>query len=331
MELVEGETAKTTKIGTTLSPEMRTRLVQFLKENLDVFTWNHEDMPGISPKVIDHKLNVDPDKNPSNKEVARGVKQPHDDSLVIMLMIEGFNTRRILMDNGSSTDIIYLPAFQQLRLDPRRLRPFDSPLVSFSGDRVYSKGIVTLTVTVGTHPRQLTRQLDFFGVDCPSSYNMITGRPTLNRWKAATSTYCLKVKFPTENGVGEVKADQVLAREYYQAMLVAKENYTWMIEEKEEDKVELLEIVELVEGETAKMTKMGTTLSPEMRTRLIQIFKENLNVFTWSHEDMSGISPKVFKYKLNVDPRRNSSSKDNESLLQNGIKQLQTRLTSCYQ
>ena len=60
------------------------------------------------------------------------------------------------MDNGNSTDIIYLPIFQQLKLDPGRLHPFDSPLVSFSGDRVYPKGIVTLTVTVETYPKQLT-------------------------------------------------------------------------------------------------------------------------------------------------------------------------------
>ena len=51
-------------------------------------------------------------RNLSSKEDARGVKQPHDDPLVIMLMKEGFNTRRILMDNGSFVNIIYLPAFQ---------------------------------------------------------------------------------------------------------------------------------------------------------------------------------------------------------------------------
>ena len=98
-----------------------------------------------------------------------------------------------------------------MKLDLKRLRPFESPIVSFSGDRVYPKGIVTLTITVGTHPRQLTRQLDFLVVDCPSSYNVIIRRPTLNEWKAATSTYCLKVKFLTDNEVGEVKRDQVLA------------------------------------------------------------------------------------------------------------------------
>ena len=140
-----------------------------------------------------------------NEADARGVKQPYNDPLVIMLTIEGFNTKRILVDNGSSVAIIYLPAFQQLKLDPRRLRPFDSPFVSFNGDRVYPKGIVTLTIKAGTYQRQLTHQLYFLVVDCPSSYNVIIGRPSLNKWKAATSTYCLKVKFLTNNGVGEVK------------------------------------------------------------------------------------------------------------------------------
>ena len=111
-----------------------------------------------------------------------------------------------------------------MKLDLRRLCSFESPLVSFSGDRIYPKSIITLTVTVGTHSRQLTHQLDFLVVDCPSSYNVIIGRPTLNRWKVATSTYCLKVKFPTNNGIDKVKGDQVLARKCYEAVLAAKEN-----------------------------------------------------------------------------------------------------------
>ena len=84
----------------------------------------------------------------------------------------------------------------------------------------------------------------------------------------------------------------------------AKENHTWMIKGKEEEKVEVLETVELVEGETTKTTRIGTTLSPEMRMRLVQFLKENLDIFTWSHEDMSGISPRVIEHKLNVDPEK---------------------------
>ena len=149
----------------------------------------------------------------------------------------------------------------------------------------------------------MTRQLDFLVVDCPSSYNVIIGRPILNRWKAATSTYCLKVKFPIDNGVSEVKGNQILARECYQAVLAMRENHTWMIAE-EENKVEALETVALVENGTTKMTRIRTTLSPKMRTRLIEFLKENLDVFAWSHEDMPSISPKIIQHKLNVNLER---------------------------
>ena len=163
---------------------------------------------------------------------------------------------------------------------------------------------MTLTVTVGMYPKQLTRQLDFLVVDCPSSYNVIIGRPTLNKWKSAISTYCLKVKFPTENSVGEVRGDQVLARECYQAVLATRENHTWTIKEKEEDTIEALEEIELMEGKTTKTTRIGMTLSPEMKSMLVQFLKENLNVFAWSHEDMPGIFPKVIEHKLNVNPKK---------------------------
>ena len=159
---------------------------------------------------------------------------------------------------------------------------------------------MTLTVIVGTYSVQLTRQLDFLVVGFPSSCNVIIERPTLNKWKAATSTYCLKIKFLTDNGVVEVKGDQVLARECYQAVLAAKENHTWVMEEKDEDKVEVLETKELANRQATKTKRIGMTLSLGMRVKLIQFLKENLDVFAWSHEDMPGIPPEIIQHKLNV-------------------------------
>ena len=86
--------------------------------------------------------------------------------------------------------------------------------------------------------------------------------------------------------------------------MAAKENHTWVIEEKGENKMEALEIVVLAEDKTTKTTRIGTTLSPGMRAKLIQFLKKNLDVFAWSHEDMSGISPEVIQHKLNVNPKR---------------------------
>ena len=84
---------------------------------------------------------------------------------------------------------------------------------------MYPLGAVTLLVTVGDYPQHITRDVTFVVVDCSSAYNAILAHPTLNSWKAVTSTYHLMIKFPTEYGVGEVRGDQVATCECYIAML----------------------------------------------------------------------------------------------------------------
>lgn len=61
--------------------------------------------------------------------------------------------------------------------------------------------------------------INFLVVDCPSTYNAIIGRTALNQFKAVTSTYHLRIKFPIEHGVGCAKGDQKEARECYMASL----------------------------------------------------------------------------------------------------------------
>ena len=51
----------------------------------------------------------------TNADVER-VHYPHDDAIVITLLIADYTTRRVLVDNGSLADILYYPAFQQMRL-----------------------------------------------------------------------------------------------------------------------------------------------------------------------------------------------------------------------
>ena len=50
------------------------------------------------------------------------IHHPHDDAIIITLLIADYTTRRVLVDNGSSADTLYYPAFQQMRLGRDQLQ-----------------------------------------------------------------------------------------------------------------------------------------------------------------------------------------------------------------
>ena len=110
-----------------------------------------------------------------SEEDARGTHQPHDDALVITMNIVGFTTKRVMVDNGSSADILYLQTYQQMKLDKEKMRPMEAPLVGFTGDKVFLVDIVILSITVGTYPKLVSKTVDFLVVDCPLAYNAING------------------------------------------------------------------------------------------------------------------------------------------------------------
>ena len=55
---------RTTRMGTLARPTVHQDLANFLRMNQDIFVWSHEDMSGIDPSVIVHRLNVNPDSSP---------------------------------------------------------------------------------------------------------------------------------------------------------------------------------------------------------------------------------------------------------------------------
>lgn len=238
-------------------------------------------------------------------EDVRRLHHPHDDALVVSIRVGDYNVHRMLVDNGSSADILYYLAFQQMGIDRTRLIPTNAPLVGFEGTRVLPLGAITLSMTVGDYPQQITKDVTFLVVDCLSAYNGILGRPTLNSWKAATSTYHMMIKFLTEYGIGELQGDQVAVRECYIAMLEIEDHQqTMCIREPwtTAKSVEELEEITLDESWLERMTRMGTLASQPMRQALAAFLRMNQDVFAWSHEDMPEIDPSVIVYKLNVNP-----------------------------
>ncbi|XP_065633722.1 uncharacterized protein LOC136069294 [Quercus suber] len=190
-------------------------------------------------------------------------------------------------------------------IDRARLMLASAPFVSFGGTRVFLIGSITLPITVGDYPQELTRNVMFLVVDCSSAYNGILGRPTLNSWKAATSTYHLMIKFPTDYGIEELRGNQVTARECYIAMLEMEDHHqTMRIEEQwtVAEPVEELEEITLNESKPERTTRIGTLACQPVRQAFITFLRRNRDVFAWNHEDMPGIDPSVIVHKLNVNP-----------------------------
>ncbi|GAV85176.1 hypothetical protein CFOL_v3_28614, partial [Cephalotus follicularis] len=113
-----------------------------------------------------------------------GVRLPHDDPVVVTLLVELFTMKRILIDSGSSADILYKHAFDQLRIPADQLKPVKTPLVGFAGETIHPLGSINLSVVAGTAPRQTQVEMTFLVVDTPSPYNAIVGRPGLNLLEA---------------------------------------------------------------------------------------------------------------------------------------------------
>ena len=96
---------------------------------------------------------------------SHGIDVRPNDALVISARIGHREVHRILIDNGSSADILSAEVYDQLRLDRKDLQPFPTPLRGFGGVEVRSLGTVKLPVKVGKAPCQKTVLLDFVVVD----------------------------------------------------------------------------------------------------------------------------------------------------------------------
>ena len=93
--------------------------------------------------------------------------------------------------------------FSKLRIDNEWLLPSNTPPVGFGGTKVFPIETITLLVTIGPYPQQLTREITFLVVNCFSAYNAIIRWSTLNTWRATTSMHHLLVKFSTKYKIGE--------------------------------------------------------------------------------------------------------------------------------
>ena len=134
-----------------------------------------------------------------------GCQHPHDDPVVIRVVLANKTIHKVLVDNGSSADIIFASTFDKMGIVREKLEPINTYLRGFSGERVLPLGFTQLVLTLGDPPCQATTTTRFLIVDAPSAYNMLLERPSLNTIRVIPSSYHMVIKFPTTNGVGMVR------------------------------------------------------------------------------------------------------------------------------
>uniref|UniRef100_A0A2N9EZ43 Uncharacterized protein n=1 Tax=Fagus sylvatica TaxID=28930 RepID=A0A2N9EZ43_FAGSY len=210
-----------------------------------------------------------------------GVQLPHSDALVVTMQIGDFEVKRILIDPGSSAEIMYDSLFKGLGLEHKDLDRKVDPLYGFSGESVMPVGRVTVKVHAGT----VSSPTDFWVLNSYSPYNAILGRPWLHKMKAVPSTLHQRLRFPTPEGIMELQ-ERVENEGLAPQKKCAEELIKHYMSASDQERYFLL----------------GASLSHELRDGLTALLMEYTDVFAWNPYEAPGVDPAFACHSLNVDP-----------------------------
>ncbi|XP_059658770.1 uncharacterized protein LOC132305107 [Cornus florida] len=113
------------------------------------------------------------------------VQLPHEDLLVISLLVTNCMIKRVLVDPGSSANIITKAVFKQLEIPSSSIQPTSSPLMGFNGTNVDPIGVINLSVIAA----KKTLKENFVLKKIHHSYNLIIGRGSIHRMNEVPSTF----------------------------------------------------------------------------------------------------------------------------------------------
>jgi len=144
----------------------------------------------------------------------------HDDPMVISIEVAKYGIGKVLVDQGSSVNILYWKTFRKMNLSEDLIVPYNEQIVGLSGERVDTRGYLDLRTKIGSRKDGREVRVRFLLVEANTSYNVLLGRPCLNAFGAIVSTLHLAMKFPSDKGtICTVHADQQIARQCYAAGL----------------------------------------------------------------------------------------------------------------
>ncbi|PKA55141.1 hypothetical protein AXF42_Ash003778 [Apostasia shenzhenica] len=135
---------------------------------------------------------------------------------VVVARIADFDVRRVLLDSGSTADILFESAFLHIGLKEANLLCIGTTLLGFFGERVQPLGFITLPISFGDDNGHAMSMVNFAVIRAKSGYNAILGRTTLNSFRMVISTPHLCAKFSTSSGVVTIKGDARQATRCFQ-------------------------------------------------------------------------------------------------------------------
>ncbi|XP_059669360.1 uncharacterized protein LOC132314520 [Cornus florida] len=141
------------------------------------------------------------------------VQLPHEDPLVISLLVVNCMIKRVLIDPGSNANIITKAVFKQLEIPSSSIRPTSSPLMGFDSTKVDPLGVIDLSVTAAKG----TLKENFILTEIHPSYNLIMGRGWIHRMNGVPSTLhqVMRCLSPDGKKVIDLRGDQVAAKKCY--------------------------------------------------------------------------------------------------------------------
>lgn len=105
----------------------------------------------------------------------RGIQVIHDDPIVVSIIIKNYDVKKILMDYGSSIEMLFLDTFVQMNLSRDNLLKISILLTRFGGNLVGVEREITLIVIIGIETRYKIFSINFMFVQTFSAYNAILG------------------------------------------------------------------------------------------------------------------------------------------------------------
>ncbi|PKA54879.1 hypothetical protein AXF42_Ash000714 [Apostasia shenzhenica] len=133
------------------------------------------------------------------------VGNPHNDPIVATARVTDFDGRRVLLDSGSATDILFESAFLQMGLRETNIFCPGTTLLGFSGERVQPLGFISLSISFCDDNGHAMSMVNFAVIRAKSGYNAILGRTILNTFGMVISMPHLCAKFPTSSGVVNIR------------------------------------------------------------------------------------------------------------------------------